>query len=254
MPPVLAYQTGTNSWQRYDSWPRSCESGCAAGMRTIYLRAGFRLEFEKPGAEGGRLRRVCFRSGETGALQASPGPSDLCAGFHLGTVARGRSAQRRGPPRCLKLYIGSADSTGCDQRSAGRESVCVDQRHRFGFCCEADRRLSRPVSIAAGTWRISADDFGRYPARPVPQGFCAPITGSSQGRWSGIAGICLRRRTSSCRGTVSWCRFNRAGSRSMIAILKPMWKISFLPNPRISGKRRSAFIAPARNRARSSCR
>ena len=51
-PPVLAYQTGTNAWQRYDSWPRGCESGCAAGMRSIYLRAGFRLEFEKPGADG----------------------------------------------------------------------------------------------------------------------------------------------------------------------------------------------------------
>jgi len=51
-PPVLAYQTGTNSWQRYDSWPRSCETGCSAGMRTIYLRKGFRLEFEKPGSEG----------------------------------------------------------------------------------------------------------------------------------------------------------------------------------------------------------
>ena len=51
-PPVLAYQTGTNAWQRYDSWPRGCESGCAVGMRSIYLRAGFRLEFEKPGADG----------------------------------------------------------------------------------------------------------------------------------------------------------------------------------------------------------
>ena len=47
-PPVLAYQTGTNTWQRYDSWPRSCESGCPAGLRALYLRDGFRLEFEKP--------------------------------------------------------------------------------------------------------------------------------------------------------------------------------------------------------------
>lgn len=52
IPPVLAYQTGTNTWLRQDSWPGSCESGCAAGLRSIYLRAGFRLEFEKPAAEG----------------------------------------------------------------------------------------------------------------------------------------------------------------------------------------------------------
>ena len=200
-------------------------------MRTIYLRAGFRLEFEKPGVEWDRLRRVCFRSGETGALQASSGPPDLCAGFYLGTVARGRSAQHRGSPRCLKLCIGCPDSTGCDQRPADRESVRVDQRHRFRFCCEADRRLSRFISIAAGAWRISADDFGRYPARPVPQGFCASFTGSRQGRWSSIAGICLRRRTFFCPGTGSWCRFNRAGFRSMIAILKPMWRISSWAKP-----------------------
>ncbi|HTY64220.1 MAG TPA: CocE/NonD family hydrolase [Acidobacteriota bacterium] len=47
-PPVLAYQTGRNAWQRYDAWPRSCESGCPAGMRSMYLRPGFRLDFSKP--------------------------------------------------------------------------------------------------------------------------------------------------------------------------------------------------------------
>ena len=51
-PPVLAYQTGANIWQRYNSWPRSCESGCPSGMRSIYLRSGFRLEFEKPRSDG----------------------------------------------------------------------------------------------------------------------------------------------------------------------------------------------------------
>jgi len=50
-PPVLAFQTGTNTWQRYDSWPRSCEVGCAQKMQPIFLKAGLRLGFEKPDAD-----------------------------------------------------------------------------------------------------------------------------------------------------------------------------------------------------------
>jgi putative CocE/NonD family hydrolase len=49
-PRVLAYETGANAWHRYDAWPRSCESGCAAKSRRIYLRAGGSLGFEPPAA------------------------------------------------------------------------------------------------------------------------------------------------------------------------------------------------------------
>jgi uncharacterized protein len=45
-PPVLAYATGTNTWQRYDAWPRSCESGCSHKMRPLYLKPELRLGFE----------------------------------------------------------------------------------------------------------------------------------------------------------------------------------------------------------------
>ncbi len=47
----MAYRTGTNTWQNYDSWPLSCETGCAGKLQSIYLRAGFQLGFEKPSAE-----------------------------------------------------------------------------------------------------------------------------------------------------------------------------------------------------------
>jgi predicted acyl esterase len=50
-PPVMAYETGTNTWRRYEVWPMSCESGCAHKMRPLYLHAGFRLGFDRPGAE-----------------------------------------------------------------------------------------------------------------------------------------------------------------------------------------------------------
>ena len=51
-PPVLAYETGTNSWQRYDAWPRSCESACKEKPRPLYLKPGMRLAFDRPGADG----------------------------------------------------------------------------------------------------------------------------------------------------------------------------------------------------------
>lgn len=47
-PPVLAFETGSNTWHRYDSWPRSCESGCAAPLKALYLAAGGGLSFEPP--------------------------------------------------------------------------------------------------------------------------------------------------------------------------------------------------------------
>jgi putative CocE/NonD family hydrolase len=44
-PPVLAYETGTNAWRRYNSWPLSCESGCGRKMQPLYLKPGLRLGF-----------------------------------------------------------------------------------------------------------------------------------------------------------------------------------------------------------------
>jgi putative CocE/NonD family hydrolase len=48
MPPVLAFETGSNTWHRYNYWPQSCESGCAAPLKPLYLAAGGGLSFEPP--------------------------------------------------------------------------------------------------------------------------------------------------------------------------------------------------------------
>jgi len=47
-PRVLAYETGADVWQRYDNWPRSCESGCGAKPKNLYLRAKGQLGFDRP--------------------------------------------------------------------------------------------------------------------------------------------------------------------------------------------------------------
>lgn len=51
IPPVFAYETGTNTWRRYASWPLSCESGCGRQMRPIYLKPGLRLGFDPPASD-----------------------------------------------------------------------------------------------------------------------------------------------------------------------------------------------------------
>jgi len=43
MPKAWAFETGTNVWRKYDSWPPA-----AAHAKTLYLRAGGKLSFEPP--------------------------------------------------------------------------------------------------------------------------------------------------------------------------------------------------------------
>ncbi len=49
-PPVLIYNTGENHWDRFQSWPLSCDAGCANKSRPLYLTAGGRVSFDAPDA------------------------------------------------------------------------------------------------------------------------------------------------------------------------------------------------------------
>ncbi len=48
LPPVLAFQTGTNQWQRLDRWPLACTPGCATPAQRLYLQPGGALAFTPP--------------------------------------------------------------------------------------------------------------------------------------------------------------------------------------------------------------
>jgi len=48
VPPVSAYETGTNKWRRLSSWPTSCADGCTVRTTPLYLNAGLRLSFAVP--------------------------------------------------------------------------------------------------------------------------------------------------------------------------------------------------------------
>lgn len=47
-PPVFIYNTGENHWDRLKAWPRSCDKGCAATSKPLYLQAGGKLSFQPP--------------------------------------------------------------------------------------------------------------------------------------------------------------------------------------------------------------
>jgi uncharacterized protein len=48
IPTVWAYQTGTDRWEKLDSWPSGCASGCAPQPTPLYLTAGLGLSFSEP--------------------------------------------------------------------------------------------------------------------------------------------------------------------------------------------------------------
>jgi len=49
-PPVLIYNTGENHWDRFKSWPQSCDQGCPSRSQPLYLAANGKVSFESPDA------------------------------------------------------------------------------------------------------------------------------------------------------------------------------------------------------------
>ena len=47
-PPVLIYNTGEAHWDRFQSWPPSCDTDCPHKSRPLYLTANGSLSFEAP--------------------------------------------------------------------------------------------------------------------------------------------------------------------------------------------------------------
>jgi uncharacterized protein len=48
VPPVSAYETGTNTWEKLSSWPAGCANGCGIKPTPLYLSAGMKLDFTTP--------------------------------------------------------------------------------------------------------------------------------------------------------------------------------------------------------------
>jgi putative CocE/NonD family hydrolase len=65
VPPVSAYKTGANTWEKLNSWPAGCATGCTLTEKPLYLQAGFGLGFDKPAGDA-----VSGGAGAAGAFDA----------------------------------------------------------------------------------------------------------------------------------------------------------------------------------------
>lgn len=45
---AAVYNTAENHWEYFQDWPGACQRGCAAGLKPLYLTAGFGLSFDQP--------------------------------------------------------------------------------------------------------------------------------------------------------------------------------------------------------------
>jgi uncharacterized protein len=50
VPPVSAFETGTNTWRKLNAWPSGCASGCTVKPAPLYLGAGLKAGFAAPKA------------------------------------------------------------------------------------------------------------------------------------------------------------------------------------------------------------
>jgi putative CocE/NonD family hydrolase len=50
VPPVSAFETGTNTWRKLNAWPSGCNSGCNVKPTPLYLSAGMKAGFSAPKA------------------------------------------------------------------------------------------------------------------------------------------------------------------------------------------------------------
>jgi uncharacterized protein len=48
IPPVIAFETGTNTWRRLPAWPAGCPSGCTVKATPLYLNSGLKAGFSTP--------------------------------------------------------------------------------------------------------------------------------------------------------------------------------------------------------------
>jgi hypothetical protein len=55
VPPVAAFETGTNVWRHLPAWPAGCVSGCSVKPTPLYLGAGLELSFAAPRPGGAQF-------------------------------------------------------------------------------------------------------------------------------------------------------------------------------------------------------
>jgi len=70
--PVTAFETGTNTWRRLDSWPSGCARGCEVKPTPLYLEEGLKAGFAAPKAGGGEFEEYVSDPSKPVPFRARP--------------------------------------------------------------------------------------------------------------------------------------------------------------------------------------
>ena len=73
-PPVWIYDTGADHWDRFDTFPTSCEQGCTVPAKPLYLAPGGRLSFSASDREDQASRYTEFVSDPAKPVPYRPRP------------------------------------------------------------------------------------------------------------------------------------------------------------------------------------
>jgi putative CocE/NonD family hydrolase len=72
VPPVTAFETGTNRWQRLPAWPAGCATGCAIRPAPLYLAAGLKLTRTAPKTGGEQYEEYVSDPAKPAPYRARP--------------------------------------------------------------------------------------------------------------------------------------------------------------------------------------
>ena len=70
--PVVAYETGTNTWRHLDSWPPPMDHGAKVESTPLYLRSGLKLSFDAPTSESEEYEEYVSDPGKPVPFQSRP--------------------------------------------------------------------------------------------------------------------------------------------------------------------------------------
>ena len=139
LPPVAAFETGTNRWLELPGWPAGCPSGCGIESRRLYLGAGLAAGFDEPKAGGTPFEEYVSDPAKPVPYRQRPIKG---VGYGEGStwsiLARGRSTRGVGAARRAGVRLAGPPRTAEGQRQPRRQPGGLDQRDRRRLGGEAD--------------------------------------------------------------------------------------------------------------------
>ena len=168
VPPVTAFETGTNTWRRLPAWPAGCAAGCSVRPTPLYLTAGLKLGFTAPKSGDAEFDEYTSDPAKPVPFRARPiQPVGYTTGYTWAQWLVDDQREASGRPDVLAFV---SDTLRAPVKISGQpdgESDRLDQRHRLRLGGEADRRLSRRGGRPGGHGRVSIDGLGRCFSWPL---------------------------------------------------------------------------------------